>query len=95
MPTNRSVSQARTGLVRFLNFYNTARSHSGQEGKTPDQVYFNLKLVGGIAPGEDRRVESDLPPGPLSSGMYETAVGAPVDKPTRRRPLIGQEILSK
>jgi putative transposase len=40
-----SVSQARTGLERFLNFYNTARPHSSLEGRTPDQVYFNLKLV--------------------------------------------------
>jgi len=40
-----SVSQARAGLERFLTFYNTARPHSSLEGKTPDQVYFNLKLV--------------------------------------------------
>ena len=40
-----SVSQARAGLDRFLTFYNTSRPHSSLDGKTPDQVYFNLKLV--------------------------------------------------
>lgn len=40
-----SVSQARAGLERFLNFYNAARPHSSLEGKTPDQAYFNLELV--------------------------------------------------
>lgn len=42
-----SVSQARAGIERFLTFYNTTRPHSSLDGKTPDQVYFNLKLVEG------------------------------------------------
>lgn len=42
-----SVSQARAGIERFLTFYNTARPHSSLDGKTPDQVDFNLKLVEG------------------------------------------------
>lgn len=41
-----SVSQARAGIERFLTFYNTTRPHSSLDGKTPDQAYFNLKLVG-------------------------------------------------
>ena len=40
-----SVSQARAGIERFLSFYNTTRPHSSLDGKTPDQVYFNLKFV--------------------------------------------------
>lgn len=40
-----SVSQARAGIERFLTFYNTPRPHSSLDGKTPDQAYFNLKLV--------------------------------------------------
>ena len=40
-----SVSQARAGIERFLTFYNTTRPHSSLDGKTPDQAYFNLKLV--------------------------------------------------
>ncbi len=42
-----SVSQARAGLDRFLTFYNTSRPHSSLDGKTPDQVYFNLKFMEG------------------------------------------------
>jgi putative transposase len=40
-----SVSQARTGLQRYLGFYNTRRPHSSLDGKTPDQAYFNLTVV--------------------------------------------------
>lgn len=40
-----SVSQARAGLAKYLMFYNTQRPHSSLDGKTPDQVYFNLNLV--------------------------------------------------
>ena len=42
-----SVSQARAGLDRFLTFYNNSRPHSSLDGKTPDQVYFNLKFMEG------------------------------------------------
>lgn len=42
-----SVSQARARLERFLSFYNTARSHSSLDGRTPAQMYFKLKLVEG------------------------------------------------
>ena len=40
-----SVSQARAGLAKYLTFYNTQRPHSSLDGKTPDQIYFNLNLV--------------------------------------------------
>jgi putative transposase len=36
-----SVSEARTALSRYINFYNTARPHSSLKAQTPDQVYFN------------------------------------------------------
>jgi putative transposase len=36
-----SVSQAREGLQRYLNFYNERRPHSSLDGKTPNSVYFN------------------------------------------------------
>jgi putative transposase len=35
-----SVSQARSGIARYLAFYNTARPHSSLGKKTPDQSYF-------------------------------------------------------
>ncbi len=37
----RSVSEARSGLGRYLAFYNRQRPHSALGGQTPDQAYFN------------------------------------------------------
>jgi len=36
-----SVSEARTSIGRYLNFYNGRRPHSTLDGTTPDQAYFN------------------------------------------------------
>jgi putative transposase len=36
-----SVSEARSGLARYLAFYNTRRQHSSLDGQTPDQAYLN------------------------------------------------------
>jgi putative transposase len=36
-----TVSEARTGIARYLAFYNGRRPHSSLDRKTPDQVYFN------------------------------------------------------
>ena len=36
-----SVSEARAGIGRYLAFYNTRRPHSGLDGQTPDEAYFN------------------------------------------------------
>ena len=35
-----SVNDAKTGLARYINFYNTARPHSSLDKKTPDEFYF-------------------------------------------------------
>jgi len=35
-----SVSDARTSIGRYLNFYNGRRPHSSLDDKTPDQAYF-------------------------------------------------------
>lgn len=35
-----TIQQARIGILRFTNFYNTERFHSSLEYKTPDEVYF-------------------------------------------------------
>jgi putative transposase len=36
-----SVSEARTSIGRYLDFYNRRRPHSSLDGATPDQAYFN------------------------------------------------------
>ena len=36
-----SVSQARSSIGHYLNFYNSGRPHSRLDRQTPDQVYFN------------------------------------------------------
>ena len=36
-----SVSEARTSIGRYLEFYNSIRPHSSLGSRTPDQVYFN------------------------------------------------------
>lgn len=40
-----TVSDARTGIGRYLKFYNQKRPHSSLDGKTPDQIYFNALPV--------------------------------------------------
>jgi putative transposase len=35
-----SVSEARTSIGRYLDFYNRRRPHSSLDGATPDQAYF-------------------------------------------------------
>jgi len=39
-----NVSEARTSLGRYLNFYNTKRPHSSLDRQTPDRAYFNALL---------------------------------------------------
>jgi putative transposase len=35
-----TVSQAREGIGRYLNFFNTARPHTAHGGQTPDSAYY-------------------------------------------------------
>ena len=37
----KTASEARTGIGRYLNFYNSRRPHSSLDHQTPDQVNFN------------------------------------------------------
>jgi putative transposase len=37
-----TVSAAREGIGRYINFYNTRRPHSSHQARTPDVVYFAL-----------------------------------------------------
>ncbi len=36
-----SVSEARSSIGRYLDFYNGRRPHSSLDGTTPNQAYFN------------------------------------------------------
>jgi putative transposase len=36
-----SVSEARSSIGRYFDFYNRRRPHSSLDGATPDQAYFN------------------------------------------------------
>jgi putative transposase len=40
-----SASDARTGIARYIEFYNTRRPHLSLDGATPDSVYFNPLLL--------------------------------------------------
>lgn len=40
-----SVPEARTGIGRYLAFYNAVRPHSALGGRTPDQIYFEEPLL--------------------------------------------------
>jgi putative transposase len=41
LPAYASVSEARTSIGRYIDFYNMYRPHSSLKAQTPDQVYFN------------------------------------------------------
>lgn len=40
-----TVSEARTSIGKYLDFYNSGRPHSSLDRRTPDQVYFRAKAV--------------------------------------------------
>ena len=40
---DKTVSEARAGIGRYLNFYNTTRPHSSLDRRTPDQAYVNAR----------------------------------------------------
>ena len=35
-----SVAQAKAGIARYIEFFNTARPHPSRDAKTPDEFYF-------------------------------------------------------
>ena len=40
-----SVSDARTGIGRYLDLYNYRRPHSSLDGMTPDRAYFGPHCI--------------------------------------------------
>jgi putative transposase len=39
-----NVTEARSGIGRYIDFYNTMRPHSSLAGRTPDEAYRNERL---------------------------------------------------
>ena len=81
-----SVSEARTSIGRYLDFYNGRRPHSSLDGTTPDQAY--LTRCHRLQPN---RRSSRKPPTPLSrsaiscwcSGCRSSPLRAPMACPAR------------
>jgi putative transposase len=44
-----TVTEARTSIGRYLDFYNTRRPHSQHGGQTPDQAWFDHRPVRAVA----------------------------------------------
>ncbi|MHB8550370.1 MAG: integrase core domain-containing protein, partial [Acidiferrobacterales bacterium] len=40
-----TVSEARAGIARHVEFYNCCRPHSGLDRMTPEQFYFNSRPI--------------------------------------------------
>jgi len=41
-----SVSEARSRIGQYIQFFNSRRPHSSLQAQTPDQVYFNRSRPG-------------------------------------------------
>lgn len=44
-----SVTQARSSIGRYLDFYNQKRPHSSLDGKTPDEAYWRTQVLAAAA----------------------------------------------
>ena len=44
-----SVSEAKAGIARYIQFYNTRRPHASLDRQTPDTVYFNSSSLAAAA----------------------------------------------
>ena len=40
-----SVSEARNGIARYLQFYNLRRPHSSLAGQSPDHAYLTMQVM--------------------------------------------------
>lgn len=47
------VKAARNGVKRYIEYYNTGRSHSSIDDLTPDEVYYQLVVPAGVFPADD------------------------------------------
>jgi len=44
-----TVSEARSGLARYIQFFNTRRPHTALDRRTPDAVYFDAMPLAAAA----------------------------------------------
>ena len=44
-----SVSEARSGIARYIELYNTRRPHSKLDGQTPDEFYYTRLVENKLA----------------------------------------------
>ena len=52
-------SELRQGLAKWVSFYNTRRPHSQFDGRTPDEVYFQIATT--PSPGHTPETVSTIP----------------------------------
>jgi putative transposase len=39
------VSEARSSIARYIEFYNSRRPHRAHQGRTPDAAYFGVQTM--------------------------------------------------
>ena len=49
MHAYNTVSEARSSLARYIDFFNTRRPHTAHDRRTPDAVYFDAMPVAAAA----------------------------------------------
>ena len=74
-----SVSEARSSIGRYLDFYNRRRPHSSLDGSTPDQAYFDPAAapLGSLTPADAPLIDAEIlfrqPGPPLSIVAFQEA----------------------
>lgn len=67
----RNIPEARTGLKKYLEFYNGARYHQSLGYKTPEQIYFNTNAG---ATEQDRRFTTEKEREFVAEGNFTLAM---------------------
>ena len=69
-----TVSAARSGIGRYLDFYNARRPHSALDGTTPDAFYFGTSARAGSG---GVRWQAGLPTAPHALALHKRRRAAP------------------
>ena len=92
MRAYETVSAARSGIGRYLAFYNSRRPHSALDGSTPDAFYFGICSRW----NRRRRWQAGLSTAPHALALHMRAASGAVDNPTSAKPhLTKLKFLSK